>query len=42
MLGDAALETWTEAQKEDADYYQRIEDENDRLLEESKKKGTWK
>ena len=42
MLGDAALETWTEAQKEDADYYQRIEDEHDRLLEESKKNGTWK
>lgn len=41
MLGDAALETWTEAQKEDADYYQRIEDEHDRLLDEAKKNGTW-
>lgn len=41
MLGDTALETWTEAQKEDADYYQRIEDEHDRLLDEAKKNGTW-
>lgn len=41
MLGDAALETWTKAQEEDAEYYRRIEDEHDRLLANAKKNGTW-
>ena len=41
MLDDAALETWTKAQAEDAAHYSRIEDEHDRLLAQAKKNGTW-
>lgn len=41
MLDDAALETWTKAQEEDAAHYSRIEDEHDRLLAKAKKEGTW-
>ena len=42
MIGDAALDTWREAQEEDAAYYQRIEDEHDRLFEKARANGTWK
>lgn len=42
MIGDAALDTWREAQEEDAAYYQKIEDEHDRLFEKARANGTWK
>lgn len=42
MIGDAALDTWHEAQEEDAEYYQKLEDEHDRLFEQARANGTWK